>query len=139
MTTKTTTTPEQDDKTQTTSTTKVEEDSRHRGGESVEDPPELHIQDLQPHQLRMPVRMSEDMKHKLRELSPFSVDHLNSGKAVVGDVWEVYQLDKKVGDKMSMQRATLFGCIIFDSLDEKYSQQDDQFWSKTVPGKTEGA
>lgn len=83
--------------------------------------------------------MSEDMKHKLRELSPFSVDDLTNENAVVDDLWKVYQLDKKVGDKMSMQRATLFGCIIFDSLDEKYSQQDDQFWSKTVPGKTEGA
>jgi P4 family phage/plasmid primase-like protien len=78
---------------------------------------ELHIPDLQPHQLGMPIRMSEDMRHKLRELSPFEVDHLNSGKAVVGDVWEVYQLDKEVGDEMSMRRSALYGCIIRDSLD----------------------
>ena len=116
--TKSTTTPEQDDKNETTSTTEVEEEVGTGGGEGlVEDAPELHIQDLLPHQLRMPVRMPEDMKHVLRDLSPFEVGHLTNGTAKVNDLWEVYQLDKEVGDKMSMQRATLYGCIIKDSLD----------------------
>ena len=88
------------------------------GGEGlVEDMPELHIQDLQPHQLGIPVRISEDTKHLLRDLSPFEVVHLTNGKATVNDLWEVYQTDKEVGDKMSMRRAALYGCIIKDSLD----------------------
>ncbi|MDP6998996.1 MAG: phage/plasmid primase, P4 family, partial [Candidatus Poribacteria bacterium] len=78
---------------------------------------ELQISDLQSHQLEIPVRMSEDTKHQLRELSPFEVEHLTSGKAVVNDLWEVYQADKEVGDEMSMRRSALYGCIITDSLD----------------------
>ena len=135
---KSATTPKQDDKNETTGV--EEEIDTGRGEDFVEDTPEQHIQDLQPHQLGMRVRISEDTKHLLRELSPFEVNHLNSENAVVDDLWKVYQLDKEVGDKVSMQRATLYGCIIKDSLDEKYSQQDDQFWSsKTVPGKAEEA
>lgn len=78
---------------------------------------ELQTQDLQSYQLEILVRMSEDTKHQLRKLSPFEVEHLTSGKAVVNDLWRVYQTDKEVGDKMSMRRAALYGCIIKDSLD----------------------
>merc|ERR1711964_838298 len=65
---------------------------------------ELQTQDLQSYQLEILVRISEDTKPQLRKLSPFEVEHLTSGKAVVNDLWRVYQTDKEVGDKMSMRR-----------------------------------
>ena len=77
---------------------------------------ELQIPDLQSYELEMLVRMSEDTKHQLREILPFEVEYLTSGKAVVNDLWRVYQTDKEVGDEMSMRRAALYGCMIEDSL-----------------------
>jgi len=87
--------------------------------------PELQIHDLQPFELETPVKMSEDVQHLVRELTPFQLKYLTSDKAIVEDLWEVYQADREVGDEASMQRVALYGCLILDSLNGKHSKRGE--------------
>ena len=62
-----------------------------------------------------PVRVSSKVRHLLEHLSPFELDYLNSGEAVVDDLYKVYELDKDAADGEARQRAMVYRCIIEDT------------------------
>ena len=104
---------------------RIEDEPVYQDKVSPAPDPELQIEDLQPFELEIPVKMSEDVQHLVRELSPLELEHLTSDKAKVEDLWEVYQADKEVGDEASVQRVALYGCLILDSLNGKYSKRGE--------------
>ena len=63
-----------------------------------------------------PVRVSNDISQDLIDiLSPLDLDYLNSGDAVVDDLYQVYELDRDAVDEDARRRAMVYRCIIEDS------------------------